>query len=646
MSLNTGSVVKNRYRIVNPIGQGGMAIVYRAWDLHLTKPVALKEMTVQPGIDSEVLSQLRLQFQKEARTVANLDHANLVKVTDFFEENDKSYLVMEYVDGISLSKLIDNQGALSEPQVMSIANQILEALIYCHKQGIVHRDIKPENIILQEDERVKLVDFGLLKLWDTKSPHTQKVIQGLGTPEYAPPEQYGLHPTSTDPRSDLYSLGATLYHALTGQAPPSVTDRLAFPDQFQSLDRISTHLSPQIRTVVAKAMQVAPEGRFQTAQEMQAAMNSTLVLPPNNPYAFQPQTIYQPPSDLGHANRRRRNYLIITGVASMLVLTLAFGLWYSLTREEPNPEPLPTENEPALEALLSQAERYYLDEQYNEAVVHYQAVLEEAPDSVGARKGLAWSYYYQSKYQLAIPVFDQLRETSPIDSAKGQSLSFIGLQWYEDALPALRRWQETEPTSPEPHQHLGLTYEALANAEDAAHHFRRWAQLTNDEANSIDANLHLGRALLKLENYEEAVHVFQRLVDLRPELVEAYEGLGTAHFRQRNTAEALQAYMSWATLGLGEPPETLKIWHSPLNLIGPRWLSRNDTIGIRVWARHWCLTNSLKPLCRLINAVGNLIRNRLSLIVLPGGCTRRDSRIMKRPSLFLGRLLVTLKQPV
>jgi eukaryotic-like serine/threonine-protein kinase len=559
MTLNTGFIVKNRYRIVTPIGQGGMAIVYRAWDLHLEKPIALKEMTVQPDIDAETLAQLRLQFQNEARTVAKLDHPNLVKVTDFFEENNKSYFVMEYVDGTSLSDLIENQGALSEQQVLSIANQILEALIYCHQQGIVHRDIKPENIILQADERVKLVDFGLLKLWDAKSPHTQKVIQGIGTPEYAPPEQYGIHPSSTDPRSDIYSLGATLYHALTGQAPPSVTDRMAFPAQFQSLDRISTHLSPQVRNVVGRAMQVTPEERFQTAQEMQAALKSTLVLQQANSHAYSKQGVYQPLTAPPPPDKRRRNFLIITGVILILVLASAYGLWSTFYQDQSDSravlpeaesvtENMPSENEPATETLLAQAEHYFLNEQYDEAAVHYQAVLEENPDSVEARQGLAWSYYYQSQYQLAIPEFDKLGNASPVDSFKGQSLSYIGLQWHEDALPMLQRWSELEPTAFEVHKQLGLTYAAMDNLEEAARHFRRWDQLSDDETEAISAKRHLGQALLDLEAFEEAKQTFEQLVTLSPEMEEAYEGLGTADFRLGNTQEALETYQQWVGL--------------------------------------------------------------------------------------------------
>ncbi len=275
MPLNTGEILQNRYRIARPLGRGGMGAVYRAWHLRFDLPVAVKEMTPQPGLDADTLAQLRQQFQHEAAVLARLDHPHLVGVMDFFEEGGNVYLVMHFVEGESLAERIEREGPLPEDQVLVWAAQLLDALAYCHSQGMIHRDIKPQNVIIRPDGRAVLVDFGLVKLWDPHDPRTRTAMRGMGTPEYAPPEQYGTQPGHTDPRSDLYSLGATLYHALTGQSPPSASDRMAFPDQFAPVREWNVRVSRTTEAAVLRAMELAVGNRFPTAQDFAAALRGT-----------------------------------------------------------------------------------------------------------------------------------------------------------------------------------------------------------------------------------------------------------------------------------------------------------------------------------------------------------------------------------
>ncbi len=203
MPLATGQSLQNRYRVVSLLGQGGMGAVYRAWDTRLNIPMALKEMIAQPGLDQYALAQLRQQFQQEATVLARLDHPHLVDVTDFFEEESNAYLVMKFVEGENLAQRIERQGAPPEKEVLAWAGQLLDALAYCHSQGVIHRDVKPQNVIIRPDGRAVLVDFGLVKLWDPGDPRTKTAMRGMGTPEYAPPEQYDVGSGHTDPRSDV-----------------------------------------------------------------------------------------------------------------------------------------------------------------------------------------------------------------------------------------------------------------------------------------------------------------------------------------------------------------------------------------------------------------------------------------------------------
>ncbi len=291
MTLTTGTVLQDRYRIVSLLGQGGMGAVYRAWDLRLEIPLALKEMVPQPDLEREELEELQAQFKREAAVVAKFDHPNLVNVSDFFEENENVYLVMSFVEGENLQEYISRSGALPETQVAAWGDQLLDALAYIHDQGIIHRDIKPQNVILRPDGQLVLVDFGLVKLWNPNDPRTRSVIKSMGTPGYAPPEQYDPTRGHTDPRSDLYSLGATLYHALTGKVPPSATERVVNPESLHAVRQFNPSISPHIESALLRAMELRPVDRFQNAQEMRRALQDAP--------APQPTTAVAPPSPLG-----------------------------------------------------------------------------------------------------------------------------------------------------------------------------------------------------------------------------------------------------------------------------------------------------------------------------------------------------------
>jgi tRNA A-37 threonylcarbamoyl transferase component Bud32 len=300
--LTTGTILQDRYRIVSLLGQGGMGAVYRAWDMRLNVAAALKEMTPQPGLDPQTLAQLRRQFQQEAMVLARLNHPYLVRVTDFFGEEDNTYLVMDFVEGESLADRISRQGALPEQDTLVWAGQLLDALSYCHGEGVIHRDIKPQNVIIRPNGRAVLVDFGLVKLWDPYDPRTKTAMRGMGTPEYAPPEQYETDMGHTDARSDIYSLGATLYHALAGQAPPTATLRMAAPEQFVPVRTLNPHASPAIEVAVLQAMELPRSQRWQSAAEMAAALG---VAPPT--------TTAQPVARVAPQPRHEKTQVISTG---------------------------------------------------------------------------------------------------------------------------------------------------------------------------------------------------------------------------------------------------------------------------------------------------------------------------------------------
>lgn len=270
--LEKGFLLQGRYRIVAVLGQGGMGLVYRAWDINLKKGVALKEMRPQPGLEPHLYTQLRQQFEREAQILARLNHPNLVSVTDYFSSLGNDYLVMRFVEGQSLEQIIREQGPVPETQLLRWAGELLDALTYCHNQSVLHRDIKPANIIITSENQAVLVDFGLVKLWDPHNPRTRTAMAGMGTPAYAPPEQYGGLTEHTDQQSDLYSLGATLYHALTGQAPASASERMALPDHFIPVEKLQQGISPTVAAAIMQALALPRNQRFPTAEAMKMAL--------------------------------------------------------------------------------------------------------------------------------------------------------------------------------------------------------------------------------------------------------------------------------------------------------------------------------------------------------------------------------------
>jgi hypothetical protein len=272
--LTPETILQGRYRIVRQLGQGGMGAVYEAIDQRLDTTVALKETLFTD-------ERLRKQFEREARLLARLHHPALPRVSDHFSEGDGQFLVMQYIPGDDLSEMMaKKRSPFPANQVLTWADQLLDALDYLHTQEpqIVHRDIKPQNLKLTSRGQIILLDFGLAKgqAGDISRVTTAPSIFGY-TPNYAPLEQ--IQGLGTDTRSDLYSLGATLYHLLTGVKPPDALTRAAAivngqPDPLVKASEANTAVAPEVDQVLAKAMAQNREQRYATADDMRKALHA------------------------------------------------------------------------------------------------------------------------------------------------------------------------------------------------------------------------------------------------------------------------------------------------------------------------------------------------------------------------------------
>lgn len=264
--LEEGILLQDRYRIVKMLGGGGMGQVYLAHDTRLAdKPCAIKELIPDPHLTPEEAEQDAAQFHREAAVLAHLSHANLPDVTDYFEEGERFYLVMDFVEGTTLADRLDESPeGLPQDSVMEWAIQLCDVLEYLHQQDppVIFRDMKPSNVMLPPDGSIKLIDFGVVRLFDPdKGTDTLK----MGTAGYAPPEQYAGQGQTT-PRSDVYALGATLYELLTGDSPT------AHPFVFEPPKQLKPSISQSLASILMRAVSLDPQDRFASAKEMKEAL--------------------------------------------------------------------------------------------------------------------------------------------------------------------------------------------------------------------------------------------------------------------------------------------------------------------------------------------------------------------------------------
>jgi serine/threonine protein kinase len=273
-ALIAGNLLESRYRVVRLVGKGGFGAVYEARDerFQAKRIVAIKEMSDGHLTPAE-RAQAIADFRQEADLLVQLKHPNLPDVSDFFEEGGKAYLVMEYIEGKTLEKEQEDAGGpLDENRVMGWALQLCDVLGYLHTQPqpIVFRDMKPSNVMITKSGQIKLIDFGIARIFKSTAA---KDTTSLGSRGYAPLEQYGRG--QSDARSDIYALGATLFDLLTKEVPADAPTRRINPQLFQTPRQLNPHISQAAENIVLKAMEQEPRDRFQSTAEMAQAIIAT-----------------------------------------------------------------------------------------------------------------------------------------------------------------------------------------------------------------------------------------------------------------------------------------------------------------------------------------------------------------------------------
>ena len=397
--LRPGHEIADRYIVGRVLGMGGFGITYKAWDKKFNTVLAIKEYypcglaNRQPGGAKVILAAKKREkefiygktrFLEEARNMAKFNtHKNIVNVFDYFESNNTAYIVMEYLDGQTLSQAVENQTVpLPYDYCINIASDICKALAAIHKEGIIHRDVSPNNIMLCKNGTVKLFDFGAARFAANRDSRITVVVK----PGFAPPEQYDKV-NKQDPRTDIYALGATIYYAVTGVKPDESTnrkieDKLVFPNKLEKT------IPQNLSNAIMRAMSLDPKYRFSTADEFcKALMNEKKV-----------KTV--------EAEKKKRQLKRGLGIIfSLLIIVCLSGfLVYAWNREE--------ELHTLPDASFTW---YYIDDETGNTEAAFKAIIDSFEDEYNNvtvnLQGIKIHDYVQKMYEV-----DKLSENAVFDS--------------------------------------------------------------------------------------------------------------------------------------------------------------------------------------------------------------------------------------
>src|SRR6059058_2580870 len=319
-----GELIAGRYELEELVGSGGMSSVYRAHDKLLERTVALKILHEQFTRDDAYVER----FRREARAVAQLAHPNIVTVIDRGEQDGRQFIVFEYVDGMNLKELLDQEGPLDPREAIELALQVARGLSFAHENGLVHRDVKPQNVLIDADGRAKVTDFGIAHALDVDGMTITGTI--MGSSNYIAPEQARGEPV--DEQSDIYSLGCVLYELLTGEVPFDGDNFVAVAmrhvnDPVPTVGEVRPDVPPHLDWAIQRAMAKDPGDRFDSMADFAAELEAcheeldgdegaTVIVRPAAPTRGRPRP----------ARRRRRLGVLPAVLAGIALAALAGGL--------------------------------------------------------------------------------------------------------------------------------------------------------------------------------------------------------------------------------------------------------------------------------------------------------------------------------
>ncbi len=479
-ALDQETILAGRYRLLSRIGQGGMGAVYKAADLRFNnRPVAIKEMS-RAGLPPARLQEAEEAFEREAHLLADLLHPNLPRIYEHFAENDRSYLVMDFIEGETLEEYLNKVGGgpLPVEQVMRWASELCDVLNYLHthQPSIIFRDLKPANVMVSDSGHIFLIDFGIARIF---KPGKQHDTVALGSPGYAAPEQYGKAQSS--PRSDIYSLGALLHHLLTGMDPSEQ------PFFFRPASQVNPAVNPALDHLLQQMLDMDSTGRPGSAQEvMQSLERATTKMTPG----------------------------------------LLASSSTALTTSDP---------------LLEEAYLAYTQKRLDQAIALYSRALQNDGSNALAWQGYGLAQGLRSQHQDALTSFERALQLNPslIASWNGKGTALSRLRRHQEALVAFERAIELDPNNAAAWNGKGATLNALGRVTPALDAFDMALRF---DPRLVQAWNNKGLVLYETGRFKEAQKAFQEAYDQDANNAHASFGLGQALYGQRKLKQALRMY--------------------------------------------------------------------------------------------------------
>ena len=591
MSLAPGTLVNGRYKILRQLGEGGFGAVYLAEDMRLgSKRVAVKERKEDGSLNS---AEAQRQFNLEAELLAKMDHIGLPRVTDsFVERSGRQFLVMDFIEGDDLQDLvIKAQRPLAEQEAAKIMLQVCEAVAYLHEQRpqpIIHSDIKPPNIKITRDGRAVLVDFGIAKVYHQQKS-TVKVAKAV-SPHFSPPEQHG---GKTDTRSDVYSLGATLYCLVCADLPPDALDRLTGGIVVTPPTRKNRSISPAMEQIVMHSLELDPNRRFTNAMEMAQALRAFLggqfqqVTPPlpvgagakcprcgkvnrsgarfcavdGTPLTITPAPVASPPAinlppavQFEVANAHARGGDLAQAIAAYQVcLSQGFqeaavyhnlGLVYLQAKQPAEAQSVLSRGTalyPQDPELQFQLARAFADlNQISNALLCAERACKLNPKDVVNLRLYAALLMDVKRYAEAIKQLEQAARLSPNDEINQVMMGrayFLNNQ-DQKAIPCLQKALRLKSDLSDAHFIIGVCYHRQKKQSEAARSLNESLRL--DSSNSL-AHYFLGEVLLQQDKFNEAIVSFTQAARFAPDDPDPHARMAVCYALTDRRSEALRA---------------------------------------------------------------------------------------------------------
>lgn len=511
LRLAPGTILSSgRYKIEKLIAAGGMGAVYRSMDTRFTRPCAVKEMLDEFRNENE-RAQATEWFKREATLLLDLNHPCIPRVRDFFAENGRNYLVMDFIDGRTLAEVIDREGnvigvngarGIAEARARSWAQQICNVLSYLHRQTppVIFRDLKPSNIMVTEREEIKLIDFGIARPFQSQ---TQSTI--IMTPGYAPPEQlYGR----AEPRSDIYALGATLHKILTRHdAANNQPGIFSFP----AVRSLRPDISPAFDQVVMKSLNVDVEQRWSSAAEMERALMALppiTVVPPVGSVSPQPSPRVPSSSQPAASGPQAQSpYGVTPGAISGTMAGTA-----STPAVAGKTGPAGPQIAAAQAQLAAVPPR--IEAAYEAIKIAYG--LEPSNPLVHKLFGLVFARRMPPEPDRALQAYNRSLQLNPDDAETHKLVADLYLYLYQQPAQGIAPYIQSlrlNPNDFETHQRLAFCYERTNQLEPALHEYQESVRLAPKNASAQSA---LGQLAMRMQRFPLAEQALVQTLFINP----------------------------------------------------------------------------------------------------------------------------------